>query len=152
MADGLTEVTVADSGDGNFVQNVTGKTHHFLSDASVEKGGQDKGPTPYELLLAALGSCTSITIRMYAERKGWPLEGVEVVVTHHKLKAADYPEYSGSSDSVNTFRQEITFHGPLTDEQRQRLLEIAGRCPVHRILEQPNFFVEVLADAETDGA
>lgn len=127
MADGLTEVTVADSGDGNFVQNVTGKTHHFLSDASVEKGGQDKGPTPYELLLAALGSCTSITIRMYAERKGWALDKVSVRLTHHR-------EDDMGNAVIDVITRDITLEGKLDAEQRARLLEIANKCPVHKTL------------------
>jgi putative redox protein len=132
--------------------HITVRDVQFFADEAIADGGTNAGPNPVEILTSALGACAAMTARVYARRKGWPLEGVDVVVTHHKLKAADYPDYSGPADSVNTFRQEITFHGPLTDEQRQRLLEIAGRCPVHRILEQPNFFVEVLADAETDGA
>ncbi|HRI77293.1 MAG: OsmC family protein [Alphaproteobacteria bacterium] len=127
MADGTTEVTVADSGDGNFVQSVKGKTHHFLSDASVDKGGQDKGPTPYELLLAALGSCTSITIRMYAERKGWALDKVSVRLTHKR-------EDDMGNAVIDVITRDITLEGNLDAEQRARLLEIANKCPVHKTL------------------
>lgn len=127
MADGTTEVTVADSGDGNFVQSVQGKTHHFLSDASVDKGGQDKGPTPYELLLAALGSCTSITIRMYAERKGWALDKVSVRLTHKR-------EDDMGNAVIDVITRDITLEGNLDAEQRARLLEIANKCPVHKTL------------------
>ncbi|MDY0008598.1 MAG: OsmC family protein [Bdellovibrionales bacterium] len=133
MADGLTEITVADSGDGNFVQQVTGKTHTFLSDATLEKGGQDKGPAPYELLLAALGSCTSITIRMYAERKGWALDKVSVKLTHHR-------EDDMGNAVIDIITRDITLEGNLDAEQRARLLEIANKCPVHKTLgNNPRF-------------
>jgi uncharacterized OsmC-like protein len=117
----------------------------FIADEPLEQGGTNEGPTPVEMLTAALGACAAMTARLYANRKGWPLESVEVSVSHQKIKAADYPAYSGESDFVNEFRQVITFTGDLTDEQKQRLLEITGKCPVHRILTQPNFMFEELA-------
>jgi putative redox protein len=83
---------------------------------------------------------------LYARRKGWPLEGVEVDLSLERFKAADYPAYTGDSDTVNEFVQALSFKGDLTEEQRKRLLEIAGRCPVHRILTQPNFIIEKFID------
>lgn len=127
MAEGLTEITVADSGDGHFTQKVTGKTHTFIADAPVEKDGDDKGPSPYELLLAALGSCTSITIRMYAERKGWPLEKVSVKLRHSK-------EDDMGNVTLDVITRDIKLEGALSEEQRARLLEIANKCPIHRTL------------------
>ncbi len=127
MAEGITEITVADSGDGHFTQKATGKKHVFLSDATLEKGGDDKGPSPYELLLAALGSCTSITIRMYAERKGWPLDKVSVKLTHHK-------EDDMGNVQLDIITRDIKLEGKLDDEQRARLLEIANKCPIHKTL------------------
>ncbi len=118
--------------------------HTIIVDEPVADGGTDQGPTPTELLLASLGACAAITCKMYAARKGWALEGVEIDLKMEKLKAADYPSYSGAADFINEFRQRITFKGDLTQEQRERLLQIAGRCPVHRILTAPNFLYEEL--------
>jgi len=97
--------------------------HHTVADEPVDAGGGDTGPAPPEILLSALGACTAMTLRMYAERKQWPLEGVEV-----KL---DYAE-RGKEKTVITRRVEL--RGPLDDTQRERLLQIANACPVHRIL------------------
>ncbi|MBE2271060.1 MAG: OsmC family protein [Anaerolinea sp.] len=119
-----------------------------VADEPLEEGGTNLGPTPRELLLGALGACAAITARMYALRKGWALEGVEVSVSMDKLKAADYPGYTGSSENVNEFRQMIHFKGDLTDEQRERLLQIAGKCPVHRILMDDNIIIEELLTDE----
>lgn len=124
---------------------ITVRDVDFIADEPLHDGGTNEGPTPVEMLTASLGACAAITARLYANRKGWPLESVEVSVSHQKIKAADYPAYTGESDFVNEFRQVITFKGDLTDEQKQRLLEIAGKCPVHKILNQPNFMFEELA-------
>lgn len=103
-------------------QLVTG-THHSVADEPVDLGGGDTGPAPDEILLSALAACTAITLRMYAERKKWPLEGVEVDV-----------EYAERSKEKNVLRRTVHLRGPLDDEQRERLLQIANACPVHRIL------------------
>lgn len=128
-------------------------THTVVIDEPVTDGGTDQGPTPTDLLLAALGACAAITTKMYATRKGWPLEGVEIDLNMEKFKSVDYPGYTGTAQFVNEFRQRIQFKGPLTQEQRERLLEIAGKCPVHRILTAPNFLYEelVLPDEVTAG-
>jgi putative redox protein len=118
--------------------------HTIIVDEPVSDGGTDLGPGASELILAALGACAAITAKMYAARKRWPLEGVEIDLNMDKLKAADYPAYAGTADFVNEFRQCITFKGPLTQEQRERLLQIAGKCPVHRLLTAPNFLFEEL--------
>jgi putative redox protein len=120
------------------------RDHVLTADEPILDGGTDLGASPTELLIAALASCAAITAKMYAQRKGWALESVEIDVTMERFKAADYPSYTGEADRVNEFRQRMTFKGDLTDEQRQRLLEIAGKCPVHKILTQPNFMFEEL--------
>ncbi|MFO7323217.1 MAG: OsmC family protein [Chloroflexota bacterium] len=138
--------------DGSYQTTIATRNHVWVADEPVDSGGSDVGPTPMEMLLGALGACAAITARMYAQRKGWPLEGVEIDVTIEKFKKDEYPAYSGESDVVNELRQRMVFHGPLTDEQRERLLEIAGRCPVHRVLTQPNFMIEELLTDEPASA
>jgi putative redox protein len=120
----------------------------FVADEPIADGGLNSGPMPTEYLLAALGACSAITVKLYAQRKGWPLEGVEVEVSRERFKKADYPAYTGQGDYVNEFRQKLHFKGELTDEQKTRLLEIAGKCPIHRALTDPAYMVEELIAAE----
>ncbi len=131
--EGVTRVSEADP--NGFAQDVVsgGGKHHMTADEPVPYGGTDRGPTPYQLLAAALGACTSMTLRMYARRKHLPLDHVSVDVTHDRMHAQDAP--SSGTERIDRFRREITLKGDLTNEQRARLLEIADRCPVHRTLE-----------------
>ncbi|MDX1531793.1 MAG: OsmC family protein, partial [Rhodothermales bacterium] len=109
--------------------------HHTLTaDEPETVGGGDEGPTPYDLLAAALGTCTAMTLRMYADRKGWPLTGVTVQLTHDRVHAEDCRTCDTEDGHIDRFHRAIAMDGPLSDEQRQRLLEIADRCPVHRTL------------------
>ena len=98
-------------------------------------GGDNLGPDPYEHLLAALGTCTSMTIRLYANRKQWPLEDVDIVLTHSREHASDCEDCEEGERQLEVLTREIRFTGDLDDAQRARLLEIADRCPVHRTLE-----------------
>ena len=118
----------------------------LIADEPEDDGGTNLGMTPKEMLLGALGACVAITVRMYAQRKRWALEGIEIDLSTERFKAPDYPAYTGEGDFVHEFRQQIVFKGDLTHEQRERLLEIAGKCPVHRALTEPNFMVEELVD------
>ncbi len=128
-------VRVREADPEGFLQDVNvGPRHHVLADEPVAYGGTDQGLSPYQFLSAGLGSCTSMTIRMYARRKKWPLEHVEVDVTHDKVHAQDCETCDGSRNKIDLFRRVIRLRGPLDDAQRQRLLEIADRCPVHRTL------------------
>jgi putative redox protein len=120
----------------------TARHHTWVADEPVQDGGTDEGPKPTEMLLASLGACVAMTARLYAQRKGWPLEAVEVVLDYKKFNGIDYPAYTGSAPFVHEFRERLVLHGPLTDEQRARIAEIARKCPVRRILENPVFFVE----------
>ena len=107
---------------GNFAQECTIGPHKIISDALPSEGGQDRGPSPHEYLAASLGFCTTITLEMYAKRKGWPLENTEVEVM--------IQETPGKA----TFERKIHLVGPLDEEQKKRLFEIAERCPVHKTL------------------
>ena len=127
-------VRVSEADPNGFLQDVNaGPTHHALADEPEAYGGTNRGMTPYGFLTAGLGACTSMTIRMYARRKKWPLTHVSVDVTHDKVHAQD-AEAGGTK--VDTFRRRISLEGDLSDDQRQKLLEIAEKCPVHRTLEQ----------------
>ena len=130
--EGIVRVSEADP-DG-FLQDVNaGPLHHTLADEPAAYGGTNKGMSPYGFLSAGLGACTSMTLRMYARRKGWPLDHVSVDVSHDKVHAQDAAGNGGVR--IDTFRREIKLTGDLDDEQRARLLEIADKCPVHRTLE-----------------
>lgn len=118
----------------------------LIADEPVSDGGTNLGPTPKELMVAALGACAAITARMYANRKGWALESVEIDASTDRYSAADHPLYSGDAGFVHEFRQRIVFKGDLTLEQKERLLEIAARCPVHRALTEPNVMLEELVN------
>lgn len=108
--------------------------HHLIADEPVSVGGTNSGPSPYGLLSAALASCTTMTIKMYASFKKLDLQSVSVQVTHDKVHAKDCEDCEAESGKIDTFYRELRFDGNLTDEQRQRLLEIADRCPVHKTL------------------
>jgi putative redox protein len=97
-------------------------------------GGNDAGPSPYDLLLASLGACTSMTVRLYAKQKQWPLERIEVTLKHDKVHAADCAECETREGRIDRIEREIRLTGALDATQRQRLLKIANRCPVHRTL------------------
>jgi len=122
-------VTVKESGNGPYAQYVTAGRHVFGADEPEDLGGKDTGPDPYELVLAGLGACTAMTIRMYADRKKMPLQRVEVRLRH--LQRA-----STSKDMKDKFERVITLAGDLTPEQRQSLFDIAERCPVSKTLRQ----------------
>ena len=121
-------VTVRENGLGRYQQEVIAGQHHLLAGEPAELGGDDAGPAPFDYLMAGLGACTSITLRMYAERKGLPLRQVSVDLSVHKVEV----------DGIARHRihRQITLDGELNAEQRQRLLEIANKCPVHRALSQ----------------
>ncbi len=123
------------------------RQHTVIADELVQDGGTDTGPTPMEILLGTAGACIAVTTRAYAQRKGWPLEGVSVELEMERFKREDYPSYSGPANYVHEIREHITFEGPLSEEQKQRLLSIASRCPVHLTLENPVFFVHVTEEA-----
>ncbi|WP_163849652.1 bifunctional alpha/beta hydrolase/OsmC family protein [Pseudooceanicola aestuarii] len=130
--EGVTRISEADP--GGFLQDITNGSHHLVADEPEAYGGTNRGLSPYGLLAAGLGACTSMTIRMYARRKGWPLDHVQVDVTHDKVHAQDAAP--GHASRADSFTRLIRFEGALDAEQRAKLLEIADKCPVHRTLEQ----------------
>jgi len=138
------EVVVTEIGTG-LAQRIEAGRHVLASDEPVSAGGGDTGPDPYALLLAALGACTSMTLRMYANQKKWPLEGVSIRLSHERIHARDCADCETKDDArVERITREISLAGPLTDEQKQRLLQIAERCPVHRTLMGPREIVSRL--------
>lgn len=139
--EGVTRVSEADP--NGFLQDImAGPKHHVLGDEPKSYGGTDRGLTPYQFLAAGLGACTSMTVRMYARRKGWPLDHISVDVTHDKVHAQDA---GNGMKPLETFTRRITLEGALTQDQRQRLLEIADKCPVHRTLERGSHVHTTLA-------
>jgi putative redox protein len=138
VADG---VEVRETGHGEFQVEIRVAGASFLADEPAAVGGLGSGPTPYELLAAALGACTAMTLRLYAERKAWPLKAVTVRVLHQRagLKARD------------RFAREIVLEGDLAPDQRRRLVEIANHCPVHQTLERGSDVTTVLAEQPLEG-
>ena len=126
MNDTPSTLTVAENGAGRYQQTIAVGRHTLIADEPLTAGGTDAGPAPYDFLLAALGSCTSMTLRMYAERKALPLTRVHVTLSHAKVDV--------EGTRVDRIERVITLDGELTGEQRQRLLEIANKCPVYRTL------------------
>jgi uncharacterized OsmC-like protein len=130
----MSEVTVTSLSN---LQNEVryGSDHTFITDEPISAGGEDAGPDPYVLLLSALGSCISMTTMLYARRKNWPLEKVEVRLRQKRVHARDCSECSHTEDGyVHRIERAVSFSGPLTTEQQTRLQEIAHKCPVHRTL------------------
>jgi putative redox protein len=119
---------------GQLRQEVWAGPHTLTVDEPKEWGGEDGGPSPYELLLGALGSCTSMTLLLYARRKGWPLEGVEVRLRHRRIHAEDCADCETKEGWLDAIEKEIVVAGDLTPEQQERLGEIAHRCPVNQTL------------------
>lgn len=124
-----------------------GDGHSFITDEPIGAGGEDAGPDPYTLLLAALGSCISMTVTLYARRKQWPLEGVTVRLRQNRIHAKDCKECAEHQEGyIHRIERSVTVEGQLSSEQRARLLEIAHKCPVHKTLSSPI----IIADAEEE--
>lgn len=138
------KIPTYDSGEGEvivrgdatgFAQEIASGRHRLAADEPVAAGGTNTGLTPYDLLLAALGSCTSMTVAMYARRKKWPLESVTVRLRHSRVHATDCAECETKDGHIDRIDREIEVTGDLSEEQRRRLVEIAEKCPVHRTLK-----------------
>ena len=127
-------VVVRETGEGFLSQHVVAGRHRLRADEPTSVGGDNTGPTPYDLLLAALGACTSMTMRMYAKRKNWPLQRAQVTLRHEKIHATDCADCETKEGRIDRIDRTIRLEGPLDDTQRKKLLEIADKCPVHRTL------------------
>lgn len=135
--------------DKKFLRGLYTRNHQSMSDEPRSAGGRDLGPSPYDLLLMALGSCTSMTLRMYANQKGLALDSVEVRLRHDRVHANDCAECAEKEGKIDRITRSLTLTGDLTTDQRQRLLEIADRCPVHRTLEnQPAIITTMDHDSD----
>ena len=121
-------------GSAGFAQEIEIGPHRLKADEPLAFGGTDTGPSPYDFLLAALGTCTSMTISLYARRKGWPLENVTVSLHHSKIHASDCADCETKVGKLDRIEREIQLTGALTNEQRAKLMEIADKCPVHQTL------------------
>ena len=127
-------VRVVETGRGRFEQEILTDAHRLVADEPKAAGGDDHGLSPYELLSAALGACTAMTIRMYADRKDVPLGRVSVDVRHEKIHAADCADCETREGKIDRLGRIITLEGDLDEDQRRKLMEIADKCPVHRTL------------------
>ncbi len=128
-------VVVQETGEGRFTQRIAAGPHALRADEPESVGGFDSAPGPYDLVLAGLGACTSMTLRMYAERKKWPLEQVTVTLQHAKIHAEDCANCETASGKLDRIERRLALTGDLDAAQRSKLLEIADKCPVHRTLE-----------------
>lgn len=142
----MAAITVETKADHRFATSITTTNHTFFADEPFAQGGDDLGPSPYELLLAALGSCTAMTLELYARRKEWPLEGVSIRLVFDRVHEADCEACEQPTSRIDRIVREIALSGPLDQTQRQRLLEIAAKCPVHRTLIGTPKIVDTLVD------
>lgn len=139
-------VVVQETREGKFSQRVLAGGHVLRADEPVAAGGMDSGMSPYDLVLAGLGACTSMTIRMYADLKGFPLERATVELRHEKIHAADCTDCESKNGKIDRIDRLIRLEGPLSEEQRAKLLEISNKCPVHRTLHSEVSIPTRLAD------
>lgn len=140
-------VIAAESGRGTYALDIWAGHHRLTADEPVEAGGNDSGPNPYELLASALAACTVMTLRMYARHKGLEVGTIRCAVSHSKIHAEDCADCATKSGKIDRFERVIEIEGPLDAAIRQRLLEIADRCPVHRTLEG-----EIVIDSRLAGS
>lgn len=140
---GIVTVTIGEKG---FASEVSAGGHTLAADEPVSLGGEDTGPSPYDLLLSALGSCKAMTMRMYADRKGWFLGGAEITLRHKRVHAADCADCDTKQGKIDRIEVKIALKGDLTADQRDRLLEIADMCPVHRTLTSETKIVSALVE------
>jgi putative redox protein len=127
---------VTRTGESGFTTEINAGNHKYYSDEPLSDGGEDKGPTPYDLLLSALGACTGITLRMYANRHNYPLKSVTIYLSHDRNHAEDCNACEDSENMLGKIERVLEIEGPLTDDQKDRLLNIAVKCPVSKSLSE----------------
>jgi putative redox protein len=128
--------------------DITVRDHKWHADEPVAEGGTDTAPTPGEMMLGALGSCIAITCQMYANHKGWDLQGVDVQVDYERFKGSEYEAHEGSDLYVHEVRKFVKFYGDLDEKQLKRLYDVATKCPVHRLISTPTYFAELAIDED----
>lgn len=134
MQDSAEKSVVVRVGPTDLVADIRSGRHTWIADEPLAVGGQDRGPTPYDLLLSALGACTAITLRLYASQKQWPLQGIEISLSHQRIHRQDCEQCEQPGATLEEIRKELRLLGPLTAEQRQRLYTISEKCPVQKAL------------------
>ncbi|MGH2559568.1 MAG: OsmC family protein [Thermomicrobiales bacterium] len=142
-------VTIETQPGKAFATNVRTATHELVADEPVADGGDGLGLSPYDMLLSALGSCTAMTLQLYAKRKGWPLERVQVTLEFDRIHEVDSEHVENASRRIDRIQRAFVLDGPLTDEQRARLLEIAARCPVHRTITGRPRIIDKLSNSSS---
>jgi len=140
------ELIVSESGKGKFTQDISVGKHVLIADEPIANGGLDLGPSPYDFLLAALGSCTAMTVRLYADLKKIPLKKITVRLQHEKIHAQDCADCDNPQSKIDHIQRQIELQGELTQDQRAKLLEIANKCPVHRTLTSKILITTTLID------
>jgi putative redox protein len=148
MTDTPEKSVVVKVGQEALLADVQAGRHTWFVDEPVEVGGQDRGPTPYDLLLSALGACTAITLRLYANQKKWPLEAVEVRLRHQRVHRQDCDKCEMAGEMLDEVQKELRLVGLLTEEQRQRLEIISQKCPVQKTLMSGLRIVTTLVPAD----
>jgi len=134
--------------DDGYYTTATARQHTWHADLSEASGGTDQAPTPEELVMGTLGSCMAQTAKLYATRKEWQIDRITIELEFERFRGADYPGYEGDAAFVHEVREQITVEGPLDDEQKARIIEIMGKCPIRRLIANPAFFVNANAEPE----
>lgn len=127
----------------DFKTTITARDHVWHSDLSPSSGGKDEFPNPEELVMSALGSCMLQTAKLYIQRKGWEVTRLEVTLAFERYKADEYPDYEGDALFVHEIREHIVVEGNLSEEEKARVIEIMGKCPIRRLIQSPAFFKSV---------
>ena len=127
--------------DGYYTTAQSGP-HTWHSDLPEEKGGANAAPTPEELVMGTLGSCMAQTAKLYAARKGWQIDKIEIILDYERFRGSDYDGYDGQAAFIHEVREQITVEGDLDDKQKQRVIDIMGKCPIRRLIANPAYFVE----------
>ncbi|TVR20618.1 MAG: OsmC family peroxiredoxin [Anaerolineaceae bacterium] len=138
----LDEGVIVTLTDG-FHTTAQSRQHTWHADLTDDKGGTDQAPTPEELVMGTLGSCMLQTAKLYAERKGWQIDRMSVQLSYERFSSGDYEGYDGDASFVHEIREYITVEGPLDPRQKERVIEIMGKCPIRRLIQNPAFFKKV---------